>query len=115
MEIILDRSPRLHRKGEHMHKESLKCYMCHADLGVEVIGFRTLCDKCLACQHCCMNCRHHDRTKPNECRIPDTDFISDRSANNFCDEFKMKEEGRSPPSSLSREAAIERAKKLLGG
>jgi len=46
--------------------------------------------------------------------IPDTDYITDRAANNFCDDFQAKPSGSSAPST-SKADAIEKAKKLLGG
>jgi|GEM_PF-3354038 len=44
--------------------------------------------------------------------IPDTDYIVDRAANNFCDDFQVKPAGKT--ESTSRADAIERAKRLLG-
>jgi len=46
--------------------------------------------------------------------IPDTDYITDRAANNFCDDFQVKPSSDQAPSS-SKADAIEKAKKLLGG
>ncbi len=44
--------------------------------------------------------------------IPDTDYITDRTANNFCDDFQVKLAGKQ--ETISRSDAIEKAKKLLG-
>jgi hypothetical protein len=95
-----------------MNTASLSCYKCQTPLEVYQIGFRTVCDKCLAGQHCCLNCRNHAPGRRNECLIPDTDYITDRAANNFCDDFQVKNENGPPPP--SREDAINRARRLLG-
>lgn len=52
-------------------------------------SFRAICDKCYAGLHCCSNCQYYSTGRPNDCAVPGTEPISDRSANNFCEEFKF--------------------------
>jgi hypothetical protein len=71
----------------------MKCYACGFDLGtLEKIGYRTLCDKCQAWQHACVNCRYYQPGLPNDCQVPGTEWISDRQGANFCEEFALKKE-----------------------
>jgi len=55
------------------------------------VGVKEVCEGCGAYLHCCKNCRHHDRSRPNQCRVPNTDTVVDRAGLNFCDEFQFRE------------------------
>ena len=73
----------------------MKCWKCGRewlDLGPK-LSFRALCDYCHSWQHCCKNCKNYRMGKPNDCRIPGTDPIGDRTAANLCDEFIVKGDG----------------------
>ncbi|HNR33306.1 MAG TPA: hypothetical protein PKI11_20615 [Candidatus Hydrogenedentes bacterium] len=62
-------------------------------------GFSEACPKCRAYLHCCLNCRHHDATRHNECRVPGTDMVADRRGMNYCDAFDFADvtaEGAAP-------------------
>ncbi len=48
------------------------------------------CDKCYVGQHCCVNCINYQPGLPNDCKVPGTDPVRDREANNFCEEFELK-------------------------
>ena len=70
----------------------MQCWNCHArllDFSDKKISFRATCDKCGAALHCCKNCKFYKPGLPNDCAVPDTDHISDRTATNFCEEFSM--------------------------
>jgi hypothetical protein len=70
----------------------VKCWKCGTELPDPPRGklpFRALCDKCLSSLHCCRNCRHFKPGMPNDCLIPGTEYISDREATNFCEEFHL--------------------------
>ena len=52
-------------------------------------GFKETCVRCGAYLHCCLNCRHHRPSAHNQCYIPNTEYISNRSGLNFCEEFEF--------------------------
>jgi hypothetical protein len=65
------------------------CHKCKSeiDLPNKKVGFRDACNICEADLHCCANCKYYIIGKPNDCFVPNTDFINDREKNNFCEEF----------------------------
>lgn len=68
----------------------MNCWKCGHSLSTFSNGkipFRAVCDNCHFGLHCCQNCKHYRPGLPNDCAIPGTDPISDRTANNFCEEF----------------------------
>lgn len=68
------------------------CWKCGTDLPTPSYGkisFRATCDKCESGLHCCLNCKYYKPGCPNDCAVPGTDPISDRAANNFCEEFSL--------------------------
>lgn len=68
------------------------CWQCGQN--IEKIGFRAFCARCGAYLHSCKGCKYFQEGLANDCRIPGTDRIADRSANNFCDEFSPLNEQR---------------------
>jgi hypothetical protein len=46
-----------------------------------------------------VNCKNYQVGLPNDCRIPNTDPVSDRKESNFCDEFVIKDQKQSGESS----------------
>lgn len=73
----------------------MKCWNCHAELPEPEFGkltFRAECDKCGAALHSCLNCKYYHPGMPNDCEVPGTDYIKDRSKANLCEEFKLKSE-----------------------
>lgn len=69
----------------------MECWKCGAALPSEErkISFRAYCDTCQAALHCCRNCKYYAIGRPNDCAIPGTDYVADRTANNFCEEFSI--------------------------
>lgn len=67
----------------------MKCWNCGTDIIINgKIPFRATCDKCSFYLHCCKNCRNYKPGLPNDCAIPGTEYIADRTANNFCEDFE---------------------------
>ncbi|MBX7065766.1 MAG: hypothetical protein K1X28_00905 [Parachlamydiales bacterium] len=54
------------------------------------IGFRDTCPSCGIDLHTCTGCRYYSPGKPNDCLVPGTEYIRDREAPNFCEDFKGK-------------------------
>lgn len=75
-------------------------------------GVKEYCGKCSAYLHCCLNCRFQDRTRPNQCRVPNTETITDRASANFCDEFSFREKSSQTPEKAG--AASAQAGALFG-
>lgn len=69
--------------------DCLKCGVSLPDPDFGKLSFRATCEKCSAALHCCENCKNYQPGQPNDCKVPGTDPISDRSANNFCEEFQL--------------------------
>jgi hypothetical protein len=77
----------------------MKCWTCGKEVTLPNFGkisFRAVCEYCHAALHCCLNCKHYKPGRPNDCELPGTDYIADRSANNFCDEYNMLGKGPEP-------------------
>lgn len=73
----------------------MKCWQCGASLPdpeFKKIGFRAECEKCGASLHCCQNCRYYHKGLPNDCEVPGTEFIFDRSKMNLCEDFRLRAE-----------------------
>lgn len=71
---------------------TLVCWNCGTPQNEPPFGklpFRAECEKCGSALHCCKNCRFFKPGLPNDCMVPGTEFISDREANNLCEEFKV--------------------------
>lgn len=67
----------------------MHCWNCGTLLDLKgKISFRASCDACHASLHCCRNCVYYKPGMPNDCLVPNTDFVADRTTNNFCEEFK---------------------------
>lgn len=68
----------------------MQCWKCGGDIEVTQgkISFREVCDHCNAYLHCCRNCQFYRPGMANDCAIPDTEFVADREAANFCEDFK---------------------------
>lgn len=75
----------------------MNCWKCQKPLEELKILFRTTCAACNADQHVCVNCRYYAPGKPNDCLVPGTDYVRDREAMNFCDDFKVKTDIAKPP------------------
>lgn len=72
----------------------MNCWHCGAPLNlIGKLSFRASCDACHASLHCCRNCVYYKPGLPNDCMVPNTDYVPDRTANNFCEEFKLRGKG----------------------
>lgn len=68
----------------------MNCWKCKSEYEMPPYGklsFRAICDRCQASLHCCKNCKNYKPGLPNDCLIPGTEYIADREANNFCEDF----------------------------
>ena len=86
-----------------------KCWHCGASQELSSQGklaFRASCTKCHSWLHCCKNCKNYKPGLPNDCAVPGTDYIADREANNFCDEFQLL--GVAPPAKVDPKAIEKR-------
>jgi hypothetical protein len=87
----------------------MKCWKCGHEMADPPYGkvpFREECDKCGSSLHCCVNCAFYKPGQPNDCLVPNTDFIADRQKGNFCEEFKLKSqhEAKDTPQKDPKEA-----------
>lgn len=88
----------------------MNCWSCGATLDLlNKLSFRASCDACHAALHCCRNCVYYKPGLPNDCMVPNTDCVTDRTTNNFCEEFKVL--GKAPEKGIN---AKDIAKKLFG-
>lgn len=90
----------------------MKCWNCgvnETDPAWGKLPFRSSCQACHAALHCCRNCVHYKPGLPNDCAIPGTDPITDRTATNFCEDFKLLGQGPSKAGDPSQAA-----KRLFG-
>jgi hypothetical protein len=67
-------------------------------------GRQETCPKCNAALHCCRNCRFFSESAYHQCREDQSEFVSDKTAANFCDYFEAAE-GRAAGTDSRRENA----------
>lgn len=70
------------------------CHRCGAEIRLERVGVRDVCERCRAYLHCCRNCEFHEPGASNECREPNGEAVADREAGNFCDYFRLRAAAR---------------------
>ncbi|HPO15455.1 MAG TPA: hypothetical protein PLI09_18580 [Candidatus Hydrogenedentes bacterium] len=75
-------------------------------------GVKEFCAQCSAYLHCCLNCRFHDPSLHNECKIPNTEWVGDRKGANFCDEFEFAD---TIPGGNASETKKDQARQALDG
>lgn len=65
------------------------CFKCKTeiDLSGKKVGFRDTCDACGTDLHICKNCKYYFPGKPNDCLVPNTEYVTDREKFNFCEDF----------------------------
>lgn len=51
------------------------------------VTLRAVCPSCDADLHCCLNCRHHNRSAHNECNETQAEWVRDKDRANHCDYF----------------------------
>lgn len=90
----------------------MECWKCGKTLDDPSykLPFRATCEFCHVALHCCKNCRHYKPGLPNDCEVPETDFVADREGINFCEEFSLV--GKKVEQKTSLEDV---SKKLFGG
>ncbi len=89
-----------------------RCLQCKKDLGkIEKIGFRDTCLYCDTDLHTCINCSLRDLGAYNQCHEPNSEWVTDRERNNFCEYFSLAD----PPDDTepSREEINARLDKLF--
>lgn len=93
------------------------CYRCGTPWVSEKKqpGVKEYCTKCSAYLHCCLNCRYHDPSRPNQCVISTTEWVGDRAGANFCDEFEFRDREESGRSEEERRRAVDMLDQLFGG
>lgn len=87
----------------------MNCWTCGAKLPEFAFGkvpFRAECEACKAALHCCKNCTHHKLGLPNDCNVPNTEFVRDKAANNLCEDFKLL--GKATPGPSANPKDIEK-------
>jgi len=62
------------------------CPKCKSKLS-EQISFRSTCENCEIDLHVCVNCKNYSIGKPNDCFVPNTEYVSDREKNNYCEDY----------------------------
>ena len=72
----------------------LICFKCGKPYDLSArIGRRDTCPECDADLHCCLNCRHYNRSAHNECNEPQAEWVRDKDRANFCDYFEPRRGG----------------------
>jgi hypothetical protein len=94
-----------------------RCHKCQTEWVSEKKqpGVKETCPKCNAYLHACINCRFHDKTKHNECHIPNTEWVGDRVGCNFCDEFEFADASKAGAPDTKKEKALNALGALFGG
>lgn len=70
----------------------MQCWNCGAKLEIgptDKVSFRATCEVCLADLHVCKNCKFYQPGRPNDCLMPGTEYVRDRTKNNLCEEFSI--------------------------
>jgi len=64
------------------------CFRCGKGIPESNLGRQDSCEGCGAATRCCLNCRHHDRSRNNECREEQAPRQVDKEKGNFCEWFQ---------------------------
>lgn len=80
------------------------CFRCGADITEKKPVRSTLCG-CGAEVKVCLNCRHYDRSAPQQCREPQADWVREKDRVNFCDWFQLASAPRGTPSAGEKKDA----------
>lgn len=94
-----------------------RCYRC-ATAWVSSLrepAVKEVCPQCNAFLHCCRNCRFHHPGLHNQCEIPETGWVGDRTGCNFCDAFEFKDADAADAERVRREQARAALGDVLGG
>jgi len=81
------------------------CHACGGEIPPKEKYFRQdLCPSCDRPVHCCKNCKLYAPDAYQQCREPQTEWVSDKEAPNFCTFFKPGDQ-RGTSEKTEREAA----------
>lgn len=73
------------------------CHRCGNELGgIDRVSRSDICPHCGSYLHSCPNCSFHDPAAHNQCREPQSEYVSDREKANFCDFFTFRESEPDP-------------------
>lgn len=88
----------------------IQCWKCRRDVDIgSKLSFRAVCVYCGIDLHVCKNCRYFAPGKPNDCLVPGTEFVRDREAANFCEDFVIRK-----PLDAADADPMKKAKQLFG-
>jgi len=65
-----------------------RCWHCGQDLTDLDYAREATCPGCRKSTHCCRNCRWYERGRPNDCKEPVAEPVSDKERANFCGYFE---------------------------
>ena len=100
-----------------MQELAFRCHRCGAAsklLDGEVVSRRDECSSCGADMRCCLNCRHFDPSKNNQCAESEADWLADKESANFCDWFKPSDTAFDPLRKSDADAAQDALAALFG-
>ncbi len=70
------------------------CHRCGKELDAgDRVPRAATCLHCGSYLHCCLNCAFYDPHAHNQCREPQSEYVSDREKGNFCDFFTFRGPG----------------------
>ena len=79
-----------------MSKTNSLCFKCRHSIQEELIDgrvpFRAVCPNCKIDIHSCENCKNYKIGLPNDCKVPFTEYVRDRSKSNLCEDFVLNTE-----------------------
>ncbi len=74
------------------------CYHCQKEIEFSGrAGRKDTCPFCGADLHCCRNCKFYDESAHNQCKEPNSEWVSDRERSNFCDYFSFTDKVKETP------------------
>ncbi len=89
------------------------CSLCGKEVEADkYFSRKSVCPKCGADLHICMNCRFYSETAHNTCTEPKAEFQRSREKANFCDYFVFGE-GRASSSDKTREDTLKKLDDLF--
>lgn len=90
------------------------CWFCRTKLTYPPLAAVPRDAECPSCSrdlHSCKNCRHFDPGVHNQCREPNSEWVTDRERSNFCEFYQLAEE---PLGRASTDRSVDARKKLDG-
>ena len=80
------------------------CHCCEAEVTLESVGARDVCEQCRAYLHCCRNCAFFEPGAHNDCHEPNAELVADKEQGNFCDYFHFAGTGKRLPAAPAGDA-----------